>query len=239
MDLRTGLPLLCFCTAFGFEFDKTILVMGNSWLYEHRIELGPAVPSLVFDGTSYLEIGDIENKSDTTFFLVKSVDEDGLTDSAYEYQVTYGLSYEEIFEISVQGDRPEILKSIPPWFISGSELQGTYSYVNYGDKKRVLNDWSFSPGATYGTTRTGSYLQGVGMIAHTIEVFGPLRRDRERLNLIRFNEIEFDASGMELIGAVGVRPKNRVKGRVGEKRSVSDMVQNKYFINGRKVLRLF
>lgn len=222
---------LCLANAYA-HLDLSVLKVDNSWLYKRSFESGSVVPMPIFKGFTHVKIDSISANSDSLVFFISHRDSgiyfpDTIA-KVRQYKKRYRIVNDSIKRTSEYID---VIDSeeipMPMW---GLQLADTLNYSFYNGKYGYLNSWNSGPIVS----KKGRYLEGVGLISAYNTVFGGMTREYHTINLIKYNDSNFDSTKIVVLGKV-LSARRKINGGVSQRHSNTIRFNGAaYELNGRQ-----
>lgn len=182
--------------------DVSVLAVNNTWEYEQTRTSGRS-DDITFFGKTSVIIDSLKSRNDSLYFWSSWKESAYGSSHVNTNKTEHVIVNGNIFRNSVDG-----AFSDTPNYLLGSDLSHTVFYVLFAGKTRYLNKWiRYPPLMSFGDTKSGTYLQGVGAISYKTKTFAMLNQDGASFRLLSYNGTKFDSTKMEILGPVPLAPK--------------------------------
>ena len=209
--------------------DVSVLAVGNTWEYQQTRTTGYADDTAFFGKTSVV-IDSLRDWTGKSYIWSSWKDSSYATGDVYAHQTVhyiYNGKISQVFEDAVFYESP--------FYLMGSEMSDSLSYVRFAGKTTFLNNWNhYPPPMSFGDTKSGAYLQGVGTIAYKTKMFASLNHDGMSIRLLEYNGTAFDSTKMVLLGPLALAAEKHRKVPATKSRTPISWKGNVYGITGRR-----
>lgn len=210
--------------------DVSVLAVGNTWEYEQTRTSGLSDDVAFFGKTSVI-IDSLRDWNGSLYIWSSWKDSSYAMGDVYARQSVNAISNGKISQVS---GHPAF--SDAPFYFMGAGLSDSLSYVRFAGKITYLNKWiHYPPPMSYGETKSGAYLQGVGTIAYKTKMFAPLNRDGTFIRLLEYNGTPFDSTQIEFLGPVPLAAEMHRKVPAAKARTPFSWKGNVHGITGRRL----
>jgi hypothetical protein len=210
--------------------DTSVLAVGNTWEYELKRTYGYA-DDVAFFGKTSVVIDSLRDWNGLSYIWSSWKDSSYATGDGKAHQSVHYIYNGKLTQVS---GNPEYYEA--PFFLMGSGMSDSLSTVRFADKTRLLNKWTrYPPPMSFGETKSGAYLQGVGTIAYKTKSFSSLNHDGTSIRLLEYNGIAFDSTKMEFLGPLPLAAEKLRKVPAAKSRTPISWKGNVHGITGRRL----
>lgn len=210
--------------------DVSVLAVGNTWEYEQTRTYGYD-DNVSFFGKTSVKLDSLRDLNGSLYIWSSWKDSSYATGDVNAYQSVNAIYNGKISQVS---GHPAFFDA--PFYSMGSGMSDSLYYVRYAGKTTYLNKWiHYPPPMSFGETKSGAYLQGVGTIAYKTKTFAMLNHDGLSIRLLEYNGTPFDSTKMEFLGPVRLAAKKQRKVPAAKSRTPISWNGHVHGITGRRL----